>query len=114
MQGKGLTPLKPFLDEIGIVVSNPPYIKSEYIRLLDSKVRDHEPLLALDGGPDGVSFFEDLFDDLVDGKLCYFEIACYNKPFLEELGARKLPGYAIEFKNDIRENIRYAILRPKG
>lgn len=37
-----------------LVVSNPPYIPSGDIDALDPEVRDHDPRLALDGGPDGL------------------------------------------------------------
>lgn len=37
-----------------LVVSNPPYIATEEIETLDPEVKDHEPRLALDGGPDGL------------------------------------------------------------
>ena len=36
------------------IVSNPPYIRSGEIAGLESEVRDHDPHLALDGGPDGL------------------------------------------------------------
>ena len=38
-----------------LVVSNPPYIPSADIDGLDPEVRDHDPRLALDGGPDGLA-----------------------------------------------------------
>lgn len=37
-----------------LIVSNPPYIPSADIATLDAVVRDHDPLLALDGGRDGL------------------------------------------------------------
>ncbi len=40
-----------------LVVSNPPYIPAGEIARLDAEVRDHEPRLALDGGPDGLDFY---------------------------------------------------------
>ncbi len=40
-----------------LVLSNPPYIPSATIPELASGVRDHEPRLALDGGPDGLAVF---------------------------------------------------------
>ena len=40
-----------------VIASNPPYIASDEILTLDSSVRDHEPLGALDGGTDGLDFY---------------------------------------------------------
>ena len=40
-----------------IIASNPPYIESETISTLDPEVRSNEPLLALDGGTDGLDFY---------------------------------------------------------
>jgi release factor glutamine methyltransferase len=40
-----------------LVVSNPPYIPSNDIEGLDPEVRDHEPRMALDGGPDGLDAY---------------------------------------------------------
>ncbi|MFD1745180.1 peptide chain release factor N(5)-glutamine methyltransferase [Rhizobium helianthi] len=37
-----------------IIVSNPPYIRSDVIGTLEPEVRDFDPLAALDGGPDGL------------------------------------------------------------
>lgn len=41
------------------IVSNPPYISSTGLKELDSSVRDHEPLLALNGGPDGLMWYRE-------------------------------------------------------
>jgi release factor glutamine methyltransferase len=46
-----------------LVVSNPPYIASAVIAGLDAEVRDHEPHLALDGGPDGLGLYPHLFEE---------------------------------------------------
>lgn len=40
-----------------LIVSNPPYVRSADIPLLDSDVRDHDPHLALDGGANGLDAY---------------------------------------------------------
>lgn len=40
-----------------VLVSNPPYIESGVIPTLMQEVRDYDPMLALDGGEDGLAFY---------------------------------------------------------
>jgi release factor glutamine methyltransferase len=40
-----------------LIASNPPYIAHDEFAALAPDVRDHEPRLALDGGPDGLAFY---------------------------------------------------------
>ena len=46
--------------DFDLVVSNPPYIPSADIAGLAPEVKDHEPRLALDGGPDGLDAYRRL------------------------------------------------------
>lgn len=49
-----------------MILSNPPYIKTEVIDTLMSEVKDHDPMLALDGGNDGLMFYRKIVNDAFD------------------------------------------------
>ena len=61
-----------------LVVCNPPYIASAVIETLEPEVKDFEPRLALDGGPDGLGPYPHLFAEagrlLTPGGTAVFEI----------------------------------------
>lgn len=61
-----------------VIVSNPPYIVRDVIPTLEEEVRVHEPMLALDGGRDGLDFYRRIVGEarqyLVSGGLLAFEI----------------------------------------
>ncbi len=46
-----------------LIVSNPPYIATCVVDTLDRDVREHDPHLALDGGPDGLDAYRALVGD---------------------------------------------------
>jgi methylase of polypeptide subunit release factors len=46
--------------DFDLVVSNPPYVETGSIAGLDPEVRDYDPHLALDGGPDGLGAYREL------------------------------------------------------
>ncbi len=49
-----------------VIVSNPPYIKSEDISSLQKEVKNFEPHLALDGGEDGFDFYKIIANNVKD------------------------------------------------
>jgi release factor glutamine methyltransferase len=57
--GDGFAALPPGLT-FDLIVANPPYIPSSEINDLQPEVRDHDPRLALDGGPDGLDVLRQL------------------------------------------------------
>jgi len=48
-----------------LVVSNPPYVASAVIETLEPEVRDHEPRIALEGGPDGLLHYRRLAPEIL-------------------------------------------------
>lgn len=61
-----------------LIISNPPYIKSDVIPTLQPEVRDHDPQAALDGGADGLDAYREIIDlagsQMRSGALLIFEI----------------------------------------
>lgn len=50
-------PLRDFSGYFDVIVSNPPYIRSDVIPTLMDEVKEHDPMMALDGGTDGLDFY---------------------------------------------------------
>jgi release factor glutamine methyltransferase len=48
---------------VDVLVANVPYVPSEAVALLPVEAREHEPRLALDGGPDGLDVFRRVVED---------------------------------------------------
>ena len=46
-----------------VIVSNPPYIRTQDIESLSEEVRIHDPYLALDGFEDGLYFYRNITKD---------------------------------------------------
>ena len=76
-----------------MIVSNPPYIASGKIPGLMEEVRGFEPLLALDGGADGLDFYrrivKDARDFLKPGGWLGLEIGYDQREAVEELLRRQ-------------------------
>jgi release factor glutamine methyltransferase len=79
-------------ESFDIVVSNPPYIASGDIAGLAPEVRDHEPRLALDGGPDGLTAYRRLAPEimgvLVPGGLFAVEVGLGQATAVRDLFAQ--------------------------
>ena len=68
--------------KVDYIVSNPPYIETDVVKGLEPEVVSNEPILALDGGKDGLDYYRRIIKDAKyhlnnQGKL-YFEIG-YNQ-----------------------------------
>lgn len=60
------------------IISNPPYIRTDDIQRLDRKIREHEPVMALDGKKDGLYFYKKIIEGAKDylskNGMVFFEI----------------------------------------
>ena len=87
-QGDGFTSIPGGL-RFDLIVSNPPYIPSAEIASLDPEVRDFDPRLALDGGPDGLEFYRKLAvwarEHLESGGRLMMEFGDGQAPAIESL-----------------------------
>ena len=87
-----------------MIVSNPPYIRTEEINRLDEEVKLHDPWIALDGKEDGLYFYRLIVKDSIrylnKGGYILFEIGFDQGKDVSEL--LKNEGYEeIEIKKDL-------------
>ncbi len=76
--------------QFDLILSNPPYISSADIEALDADVRHFDPLIALDGGLDGLDFWRILCPQiamlLADGGAAFVEIGAGQRKAVDRLG----------------------------
>jgi release factor glutamine methyltransferase len=68
LRGDLFEPVRDRMEFFDLIVSNPPYVRSDEIETLPRDVRDFEPRVALDGGADGLEFYR----RMIPGALDYF------------------------------------------
>lgn len=107
LQGDFLAPLQDKQRAIDIVVSNPPYIPSNQINQLERQVRDFEPVLALDGGYDGLAAYRKIIWQLRSWKLLSkkyllaFEIGYVQKKDVVALLHSSFPSATVDSYQDL-------------
>lgn len=96
-----------------VIVSNPPYIKTDIIKTLSKEVQK-EPMLALDGGKDGLNFYRIIINDAdkhlnSNGYLC-LEIGDDQKEEIIQLLKQK-KYKEIYSKKDLSGNDRIVVAK---
>lgn len=97
-----------------IIISNPPYIPSADIQKLDNEVKNFDPLLALDGGTDGLRDYKricSLAESLLkeDGYLI-FEAGINQAHDIAEIGVQNRLK-SVKISNDLNGIERCVILK---
>jgi release factor glutamine methyltransferase len=86
---------------VDMVICNPPYIPTASLKKLPSEIIEHEPVVALDGGPYGIDIFRRLINDastvLKQDGVLLFEIGEGQERMIERLFS----------KRDTYKNIEY-------
>lgn len=97
-----------------VVVANLPYVRTDAIPSLPIAA-SFEPVLALDGGPDGLQVIGRLLDQLpgavARGGAALLEIGGDQEAGIRSLAAERLPGWGIEIERDLGGLPRVAVLR---
>lgn len=103
-----------FMNELGkfdLIISNPPYIETHHIELLDEEL-SFEPQAALDGGDDGLDFYRAIIGSygkyLTEKGTMLFEIGCDQAKALSVIASSN--GYRCEVFKDYGSNDRVAYL----
>ena len=104
-------------DKFDIIVSNPPYIRSDVIKTLDKEVQN-EPILALDGGEDGLDIYRKIIEQAYeylnqDGYLC-LEIGYDQKEEVIKLIEETNKYTDIYQKKDLAGNDRIVICKKEN
>jgi len=104
-----------FMDKLGTfdcIISNPPYIETKKLGLLDEEL-SFEPCAALDGGDDGLDFYRVIIGQygkyLNDGGFFLFEIGCDQAKAVAKIASEN--GWGCEVFKDYGSNDRVAYLR---
>jgi release factor glutamine methyltransferase len=88
IQGNWATAIKP--GSIDMIVANPPYIPSQVIHDLEPEVKNFDPILALDGGQDGLMSYKTLVHEckriLTASGVVFFEIGIGQENDVIRLG----------------------------
>jgi len=76
-----------------LIISNPPYIRNDVIPTLAPEVREHDPIEALDGGPDGLAAYREIIglgaEHMTPGAWLVLEIGYDQKDAVTELLAQR-------------------------
>ncbi len=96
-------------EKFDIIVSNPPYIKKDVINELEEEVKK-EPIIALDGGEDGLKFYKEILENaknyLNKNGAIFLEIGYDQKKEVIDIVKKYYGNVKIECKKDLQNKDR--------
>ena len=105
--------LEPIVEKIDILVSNPPYIRSDKLTSLQEEVLK-EPMVALDGGYDGLELIKKLLfqavDKMANPSVILFEIDSDQAAAAVKLSQQFFPSAITTVLKDLSNNERAVLL----
>lgn len=100
--------------DFDVIVSNPPYIRTQVINTLAKEVKN-EPIIALDGGEDGLYFYKKIineaFNFLTDNGMIFLEIGFDQKEELTKLIKADKRYELVKTKKDLGDNDRIVVVK---
>ena len=111
--------LQPFMEKdmkLDVVVSNPPYIPDHEIEVLDTIVKDREPMRALSGGEDGYVFYRRFMEELPlvlkEKAIVGFEVGAGQGETVAAMLRITFPGSEVYVNEDIsgKDRMVFAVL----
>ena len=103
------------LQEPILILANLPYIPTEQMKTLDSSVIDNEPILALDGGTDGLKYYKELFDQITKKEIQNTTLLIEIEPStlkdcLSLIKTKFANNSSIEILKDFRNHERFVLI----
>jgi len=95
-----------------IVVANLPYVPTETLQNLDNEVINYEPIIALDGGPDGLIYINELIKQIEENEFKNFTLflevdSSHPKTIIKNLNHWK----DVKLEKDLVDRDRYIIAK---
>ena len=102
-------------EKFDLIISNPPYIPSSDILQLAPEIKNFEPILALDGGMDGLDSFRaillDAYRFLSPGGVILLEMGFDQKEGLLDIINKSLMYKSVKFIKDLANHNRVAVIK---
>jgi release factor glutamine methyltransferase len=102
--GGDLLPPSPTTEPWHVVIANLPYVRTALLEPAPAPT-SHEPLVALDGGADGLAVIDRLLERLPSGLefdgVALLEIGSDQGVAIVELVERRLPGWSCHVESDL-------------